>query len=79
MTQDELRTKLQTRADAEGGPKFMGFPDRWWDDPTFRCVNNHVSKSGLKVESRGALCCLAAGCREVLWLTFPEDQEGSAL
>lgn len=50
-----------------------GRPGRWWDDPTWRCTNNHVSKMILKSSVKGD-CCLA--CGENVTLTFPEDKDG---
>lgn len=50
-----------------------GKPGRWWDDPTWRCTNGHVSKMILKSSEKGD-CCLA--CGENLVLTFPEDKDG---
>jgi hypothetical protein len=40
---------------------FLGIPERWLDDPTWKCDNGHVSKRFLKSETRGDLClaCLA--------------------
>lgn len=79
MTWDELRTVLRARADAEiadGGEVFMGWPDRWYADPHWRCINDHVSTRVLKSEALGRDACLAASCRERLHLTFPEDSDG---
>lgn len=74
MTFTELYNQLTLIANAEDGPFFVGRPERWWDDPTWRCLNDHVSKRYLKSEELGANVCLA--CREPITLTFPEDQDG---
>jgi hypothetical protein len=57
----------------ESGPRFLGAPERWLDDPTWRCENGHVSKRYLKSERLGRSACLE--CEGHLWLTFPEDRE----
>ena len=28
----------------ENGPFFLGLPERWLDNPTFRCEGGHVMK-----------------------------------
>lgn len=45
---------------------FMGIPERWHRDPTWRCENGHISKLFL-----GSGICLK--CNQTVWLTFPED------
>ena len=64
----ELRKK---EADA-GAPMFLGIPERWYDDLTWRCVKGHVSSRYLKSEMHGALCL---ACMEYVMMTFPEDIE----
>jgi hypothetical protein len=64
----ELRKK-EAAADA---PTFLGIPERWYDDLTFRCVNGHVSCRYLKSELHGDLCL---ACGEYVMMTFPEDVE----
>jgi hypothetical protein len=60
------------RAEAKSGePMFMGVPDRWFDDLTFRCTTGHVSKTILKTD-RGDECL---ACRAPVRITFPEDAE----
>lgn len=71
-----LYWKLRAVADAEDGPKFKGWPERWMDAGLRRCINDHVSSFVLKSEALGRDACLAAGCRAPLWLTFPEDHDG---
>ncbi len=70
----DIEAILRQRARAEGGTTFHGWPDRWWDDYTVRCANDHVSTRVLKSEGRGHDVCLA--CRAPVHLTFPEDQDG---
>jgi len=72
MTVDELRAELRKRADAEGGPMFMDWPDRWWDVFLRRCPNDHVSKTTLGTDQGDR--CLA--CHEPVCMTFPEDADG---
>lgn len=48
-------------------------PERWWDDPTWRCTNNHVNKIYLKSEEKGCVC---VKCGNYICLTFPEDKDG---
>jgi hypothetical protein len=56
-----------------GEPLFANKPDHWWENPHWRCVNNHVSKRFLKTETRGDVCL---ACGESILLTFPGDQDG---
>lgn len=56
---------------SEGAEMFLGYPDRWYADPTWRCVTGHVSSSYLKADDGDR--CLA--CLERVVLTFPEDRE----
>lgn len=71
---EALGALLRARADLEGGPSFMGWPDRWWEDHSWRCINDHVSIRVLMSEARGGDVCLA--CYAPLHLTFPEDRDG---
>lgn len=73
---DLLSARLRVVADREGGPMFMGWPDRWWDAHHWRCTNGHVSTRVLKSEARGRDACLAGGCGAPTHLTFPEDCDG---
>lgn len=79
MTDGELATILNAVAGDEvaldGGTLWMERPERWWDNPHWRCVNDHVSTMYLKSEEHGAQC-LAANCRQPMHLTFPEDVDG---
>lgn len=69
-----LRFKLAVRAEAEPGDKFLAWPDRWWGDPHWRCINDHVSTRVLKDEQLGRSSCLECGAP--LTLTFPDDVDG---
>ncbi len=71
-----MKAKLIEIAEAEGGEMRWGRPNRWWDDATWRCPNEHVSKSVLRSEALGRDACLFAACRAPLALTFPEDRDG---
>lgn len=79
LTDGELATILNAVAGYEvavdGGTLWFERPERWWETPHWRCVNDHVSTMYLKSEERGAQC-LAAGCRKPMHLTFPEDVDG---
>lgn len=68
--------RLQKKELDEGGEKFLGVPGRWFDPPgpKYRCPNEHVSTTTLKSEKYGGSLCLA--CHELLFLTFPEDEDG---
>jgi len=70
---DALILWREALIEEEGGKMFMGLPDRWMDDPHFRCTKGHVSTCILKSEAKGGDCCLA--CGEFCVLTFPEDEE----
>lgn len=59
---------------AEGTELFMGKPDRWYERPTWRCSNDHLSLAYLKAEGLGYCACFS--CNEPVVLTFPEDIEG---
>lgn len=74
---NDLRERLKVIAEAEGGPMFMGWPDRWYEQGFLRrCENDHVSSMTLKSEALGRDACLAAGCRAPVCITFPEDRDG---
>lgn len=45
-------SKIEKYKNIETGKFFMGIPERWMDDPTWRCINNHVSKRFLKSEKK---------------------------
>lgn len=59
----------------EAGERFMGMPERWYDDPHWRCENGHVSTRYLKSSALGRDACLA--CFGWLFLTFPEDTDST--
>lgn len=71
-----LTEVLRYLADKEGGPMDAGWPDRWRDDPHWRCTSDHVSTRVLMSEALGRDACLAGNCRAQLHLTFPEDTDG---
>lgn len=60
------------RLSVEVGAYFLGLPERWMDDPHWRCANGHVRRWFLKSEEHGDLC---VSCGEPVRLTFPEDRE----
>lgn len=49
-------------------PKFMGVPERWWEDRTVICPNGHVSSTTLGTED-GARCL---ACRKPVAFIAPE-------
>lgn len=51
---------------------FLGIPERWLDDPTWKCPNGHISKIFLKSESRGDLCL---ACFQPVHLCDPNEKE----
>ena len=70
-----LQRRLAAIAAAEDGPTRGGIPERWLQDPTWRCVNSHVAKQC----NRGRLGrreCVFRFCTSVVRLTFPEDRSG---
>lgn len=73
----DLADKLKKIGEKEGGMMWFGLPDRWYEKPHWRCINNHVSTTYLKSEAKGGCVCLA--CYEFVSLTFPEDIEGTDL
>lgn len=72
----DLDNKIKQIGIKEGGPMWFGKPDRWYDSLTWRCENNHVSKVFLKSAERGDLCL---ACYKPVYLTFPEDVDGTEL
>jgi hypothetical protein len=56
---DVLSSLLLGIGAAEGGPMFMGVPDRWWDAFTVVCPTGHVSTKVLITEKGHR--CLACG------------------
>lgn len=73
LTLEILNEWLKALGAAEGGPMFRGKPDRWWDTPTWRCLEGHVSTMFLKTELTGDVCL---ACLTPILLTFPEDADG---
>ncbi len=72
---EALRQRRAAAMATETGPFFMGLPDRWFDDVTWRCTNGHISKCFLKSEVKGDLCL---ACGAAVLITFPEDVEDTA-
>ena len=70
-----LLDRLSAIATLEGGPMREGRPERWWQDPTWRCVNFHVAKTF--TEQRRRHECVFRFCTSRVQLTFPEDRSGS--
>lgn len=71
---DQVITALhQSGFSVHAEPMFQGWPDAWWEDPTWLCVNGHVSKRYLKSEARGMGVCLA--CQEPVRLVSPDTVE----
>mgnify|MGYP003423630750 CR=1 FL=1 len=68
--------EIKLKEQANGATMFLGTPDRWYDNPHFRCENNHVSARYLKSEEKGDLCL---ACFKPVYMTFPEDIEGIRL
>ena len=71
----EALSRLSKKEEAEGAPMWFRKPDRWYDNSHWRCVNDHVSLSYLKTD-RGDRCL---ECHEHVYLTFPEDVDGTEL
>lgn len=57
----------------ENGPFFLGLPERWLDEPHWRCENGHVSRYYIKSEELSSGICVE--CRSKVYLTSPEDTE----
>ena len=70
----DLIARLISIGEAEGGPFFGSKPDRWYETPTWRCYNDHVSSFYIGSEQPPYDRCPA--CREAVYLTFPEDRDG---
>ncbi len=73
MTRPAITQRKLEEEQASGARMFMGIPDRWYEDLTFRCEHGHISKMVLKSEALGDRVCLK--CHTPVWITFPEDNE----
>lgn len=84
MRLDELGALLDrfsANEDMEGRLMFADRPDRWYDDPHWRCVNDHVNPEPVagyrqdvhELEYSHQLC---PECHTLVRLTFPEDVSG---
>jgi len=69
-----LQLRLMKIGSLEGGKMWFGLPERWIDNPRWRCHNDHVSRTYLKSDGLGYCACLK--CCEPVFLTFPEDKDG---
>lgn len=58
-TPDIKRLITEAKA-AHRGPKFLGFPDAWYEPQHYWCKNGHLSSRYLRSEEKGCLC-LACG------------------
>lgn len=89
MTLDELGNLLDQYAlneDLDGALMLIERPDRWYDDPHWRCVKQHVNPEpvqGWKAEPNAApgydpewSFQLCPECWTLVRLTFPEDVSG---
>jgi hypothetical protein len=73
-----LRNRIEAIRRWEAGrgtAMFRGIPERWLEDPRWRCALGHVTKIGIRFET-DARRCLVDGCGADLHLTFPEDGPG---
>lgn len=67
-----LRLERKKVSDA-GREFFLGLPVEWYEpQPTYCCVNGHISNAYLNSEERGALCL---ACNENLWLCPAIEEE----
>ena len=71
-----LREQLDAIALAElGRARRRAVPTRWIQDPTWRCINQHVGKAFERDWHQRRMCSLD-GCGAPVQLTFPEDRAG---
>jgi hypothetical protein len=79
----ELLNKYAANEDMTGALMFLERPDRWYDDPHWRCINDHVNpepvagllrvNAQVTTEYSFQLC---PDCHHLVRLTFPEDVPG---
>lgn len=80
----QLLDKYAANEDINGALMLADRPDRWYDDPHWRCVNDHVNTN---VKEGGGYVNKHDGSREFSYqicfdcglpvrLTFPEDVSG---
>lgn len=55
ITLQELYDWRDKMLRADTGPRFMGWPESWLEDPTYICPNGHASARYLKTDD-GGLC-----------------------
>lgn len=80
----EILDHYATNEDMSGALMFVERPDRWYDDPHWRCVNDHVSPAPVagyemtqfKGEPGEFSHQLCPECHHLVRLTFPEDKPG---
>jgi hypothetical protein len=79
----ELLDRYATNEDMNGVLMLLERPDRWYDDPHWRCVNDHVNTepvAGYRRENAQATeewsFQLCPQCHHLVRLTFPEDKPG---
>jgi len=82
MTLDELGKLLDAHAFVEemsGRLMMIDRPDRWYDDPHWRCINDHVNPEPVQGYLPGTYVWsfqLCPECGDLVRLTFPEDVPG---
>jgi hypothetical protein len=79
----ELLDRYATNEDMNGALMLVERPDRWYDDPHWRCVNGHINTepvAGYRRENAQATeewsFQLCPECHHLVRLTFPEDKPG---
>ena len=70
-----LTEQLERIGAAETGFAADGTPERWQQNPKWRCPNLHVSTTFTQGH-RGLRICIYRYCGQVVQLTFPEDFSG---
>lgn len=68
-TLDQLKSIREIYISNSTEKKFLGYPDSWYDDPTWFCLSGHRSKVYHKTELEGDVCL---GCGERVILV-PKD------
>jgi len=74
-----LLDKYAANEDMNGALMFLERPDRWYDDPHWRCINNHVNPEPVQGYLPGTYVWsfqLCPECGDLVRLTFPEDVPG---
>ena len=69
----EFERQIKIRRELSQEVKTFGIPDSWYDEASYRCENDHVSRVLLKTDN-GSVCMV---CRSsYVLMTFPEDKDG---